>query len=92
MKIKIPVPRSGGLILSYKCNARCKHCMYACSPKWNTDWISQNDLEQILLQLADKIIPAPYGRDTVSLNHGLHFTGGEPAVYALVSQKLAQSL
>ena len=35
-------------------------------------------LEQMLKLLADRIQPSPYGADTVSLNHGLHFTGGEP--------------
>ncbi len=37
-------------------------------------------LESILSQLAGKILPAPYGPDTTSLNHGLHFTGGRPFV------------
>ena len=53
--------------------------MYACSPKWR-DWISEEDLEKILHQLAGKIIPSPYGPDAVSLNYGLHFTGGEPFI------------
>ena len=51
--------------------------MYACSPKWE-DWISEKDLRKILSQLAGKIIPSPYDPEGVSLNHGLHFTGGEP--------------
>ena len=46
MKIQLPEPISGGLLLSYKCSARCDHCMYACSPQWN-DWISEEDLEKI---------------------------------------------
>ena len=78
MNIKIPKPISGGLILSYKCNAECQHCMYACSPKWKDDWISKNNLYKILEQLADKIEPSPYGSNDISLNFGLHFTGGEP--------------
>lgn len=77
MIIKIPEPISGGLLLSYKCSARCDHCMYACSPEWN-DWISKEDLEKILTQLGGRIWPNPYGEDNVSLNYGLHFTGGEP--------------
>lgn len=77
---KIPKPISGGLILSYKCPSECRHCIYACSPKWNANWISQGDLEKILSQLAGKILPGPYGPDTTSLNYGLHFTGGEPFV------------
>ena len=34
MTIKIPAPFSGGLLLSYKCTAQCRHCMYACGPRW----------------------------------------------------------
>jgi hypothetical protein len=52
--------------------------MYACSPKWKTDWIASEDLEQLLSLLAGKIQPSPWGDQTISLNHGLHFTGGEP--------------
>lgn len=65
-------------MLSYKCSAECRHCMYACSPKWKGDWLSEEDLERILRQLAGKIAPSPYGTETISLNHGIHFTGGEP--------------
>lgn len=75
---QIPKPISGGLILSYKCSAECLHCMYACSPKWKGDWISQEDLKKTLMQLAGRIEPSPYGSERVSLNRGLHFTGGEP--------------
>jgi hypothetical protein len=78
MNIRIPVPASGGLLLSYKCTAACRHCMYACSPAWQADWITEADLEQILGQLAGKIQPSPYGPANISLSHGLHFTGGEP--------------
>jgi hypothetical protein len=78
MNIKIPVPASGGLLLSYKCTAACRHCMYACNAKWNADWITEGDLEKILSQLAGKILPSPYGAENIDLSHGLHFTGGEP--------------
>ena len=53
--------------------------MYACSPKWE-GWISRQDLHTILEQLAATIHPSPYGPDSVSLSHGLHFTGGEPFI------------
>jgi hypothetical protein len=76
--MKIPPPISGGLMLSYKCSAECRHCMYACSPKWTGDWITVDQLEQFLPQLAKVIKPSPYGRQYLSLNHGLHFSGGEP--------------
>jgi hypothetical protein len=52
--------------------------MYACSPRWDADWISEEDLERGLAQLAPHIEPSPWGAETMSLNHGLHFTGGEP--------------
>jgi len=52
--------------------------MYACSPKWTGDWITVEQLEQFLPQLAKVIMPSPFGRHHMSLNHGLHFSGGEP--------------
>jgi hypothetical protein len=52
--------------------------MYACSPRWPADWISHEDLEAVLKGLAGKIEPSPWGAGMMSLNHGLHFTGGEP--------------
>jgi len=78
MKREIPVPISGGLMLSYRCTAKCRHCMYACSPEWSGDWLETGDMEKILYQLKNKIAPSPFGPQTISLNHGLHFTGGEP--------------
>jgi len=52
--------------------------MYACSPKWKGDWITRKDLEEGLSQLGGNIRPSPWGNLRISLNHGLHFTGGEP--------------
>jgi hypothetical protein len=52
--------------------------MYACSPSWSGDWISQNDLERCLSELSGKIRPSPWGKRTINLNYGLHFSGGEP--------------
>jgi hypothetical protein len=77
-RVKVPPPISGGILLSYKCSAACRHCMYACSPKWKGDWITREDLETLLSTLARWIAPSPWGAQTMSLNHGLHFTGGEP--------------
>jgi len=53
--------------------------MYACSPKWKTDWISLENAERVLAQLSKafgKQYPVGFGR--VGINFGLHFTGGEP--------------
>ena len=82
--IPIPRPTSAGLFLTYRCTNTCKHCMYACSPRWPADWISEQDAERILSHLAAGIrarvldpgrVPYP-GR--IGVNDGLHFTGGEP--------------
>lgn len=52
--------------------------MYASSPRWRADWISEPDLSRILSQLSGKIISAPGGDRDVGINYGIHFTGGEP--------------
>ena len=77
-KLRIPAPVSGGLMLSYKCQAACRHCMYACSPRWSGDWMTEDEIEQCLTRLAPYVRPSPRGPESISLNHGLHFSGGEP--------------
>jgi hypothetical protein len=53
--------------------------MYACSPKWKADWISEKDAEKILTQLSDKLRGKyPQGFNGIGVNYGIHFTGGEP--------------
>ncbi|RLI12604.1 hypothetical protein DRO35_02690 [Candidatus Bathyarchaeota archaeon] len=52
MILKIPEPVSGGILLTYKCNSQCRHCMYACSPKLKADWISISDAEKVLRNLS----------------------------------------
>ncbi|RKY02292.1 radical SAM protein [Candidatus Poribacteria bacterium] len=75
-RLKIPEPISGGIILSYRCNSRCKHCMYACSPRWKGDWMSEEDAGRIIEILARKLSKAPPG--LIGVNYGVHLTGGEP--------------
>jgi hypothetical protein len=65
-------------MLSYRCNASCLHCMYACSPRWDADWVEEQRLDTLLRQLRPFIEPAPGGPEDADLNYGLHFTGGEP--------------
>ncbi len=79
VRLRIPEPVSGGVFLTYKCTNECKHCMYACSPKWNSDWIKLEDAEKILKNIS--IIfrrQYPEGFTRIGVNLGLHFTGGEP--------------
>jgi len=78
MRYPVPPFASGGLVLSYTCSAACAHCMYACTPKWKSGWISDEHLDALLQQLSRTIVPAPGGPETIGLSHGLHFTGGEP--------------
>jgi hypothetical protein len=69
---------SAGVMLTYKCPAACRHCLYACSPTWPADWMAPRDLEDCLALLQPRIRPNPQGPRTVGFNYGLHFSGGEP--------------
>jgi hypothetical protein len=76
--LPIPEPYSAGVLLSYRCSGTCKHCLYACSPRWPADWISEADAERVLSHLAGTMrgkYPIP---GQVGVNDGVHFTGGEP--------------
>ena len=77
-KITVPEPVSAGIILSYKCTSSCRHCMFAGSPAWKADWMSEDLLKRTLGFLAGRIAPALDGPDGVGINQGLCFTGGEP--------------
>ncbi len=80
MILRIRKPISGGIILSYRCTGECKHCMYACSPRWSNDWIDLNSLNVILSKLAQffsEVYPKN-AHGVLGINYGLHFTGGEP--------------
>jgi len=74
--LSIPAPRSGGILLTYKCSSACKHCLYASSPSWPSDWLSVADAEFILRQWAHHLRASAEGG--IGVNQGLHFTGGEP--------------
>ncbi len=78
MIIKLPKPISLGLLLTYKCSAACKHCMYACSQDWKAEYISRGNLHKLLSLMSGYVEPGPYGPKNINLNYGLHFTGGEP--------------
>jgi len=94
-RLQVPKPISVGLILSYKCTSECKHCMYACSPKWKPDWLTAENVESILRDLASSIMPSLQGSERIGVNYGLHFTGGEPFLNSnllLESVKIAEKL
>jgi len=79
MKLFLQKPFSAGLFLTYRCTGECRHCMYAASPRWPADWIDEHAAEQVLEQLAERMVPSyPPGFEGIGINYGLHFTGGEP--------------
>jgi hypothetical protein len=88
--LRVEGPFSGGILLSYKCTSECRHCMYACSPRWTGEWISEDNLRKILTQLSDRILPSPSGADRIGVNYGLHFTGGEPFLNFDLLEKAVQ--
>jgi hypothetical protein len=55
-----------GLILSYKCQSACSHCVYNCGPDWQ-EWITVEDIKTAISA-------------TKNWNHQyqVHITGGEP--------------
>ena len=63
---EILCPSELGIILSYQCNAECKHCLYACGREW-TEWMTIGQLKEALDVLSGW-----------SHDFQVHHTGGEP--------------
>ncbi len=60
-------PRDMGLILSYRCQAACAHCLYNCGPEWH-DWMDVDEVRNAL-----EAAKAACGN-----GFQVHLTGGEP--------------
>ena len=60
-------PSDIGLILSYRCQCECKHCLYNCGKDWE-DWMSPHDVDEALEMMAG----------TWAHPFQVHITGGEP--------------
>ena len=56
-----------GLILSYQCNSKCRHCLYACSNKLDK-WLALEDAKKIMGSISG----------TYESPWGFHLGGGEP--------------
>ncbi len=67
MKIEMPKPKAGGLLISYSCNAKCKHCYLACGGRKDGK-MSLEDARRNLLSFREEEIP----------KEEVHITGGEP--------------
>jgi hypothetical protein len=63
---KIPRLSSGGLITSYYCTSTCRHCLYACSPKWEKQYIDKESAIQLM------------GKIKAAGCRSIHIGGGEP--------------
>jgi len=66
MDERILRPRDLGVIMGYRCQCACKHCLYNCGPTWR-DWMSPETLREAL-------------RAASAWGPGfqVHLTGGEP--------------
>ncbi len=58
---------SCGLILSYRCQCACRHCLYAAGPTWS-EWMEPDFLDELLRGIK-RVWKRP---------RGLHLAGGEP--------------
>ena len=63
-------PQDVGIILSYRCQSGCNHCLYNCGPRWEKEAISVEALRQALEAVT--IWPR---------TPQVHFTGGEPFLH-----------
>ncbi len=59
-------PSDVGIILSYRCQAACRHCLYNCGPDWQ-DWMSP----ELLRESLEAVLSWPHRVQ-------IHLTGGEP--------------
>lgn len=64
-RLRVPPLRSGGVMLSYQCNLRCRHCVYRCGPGTGS-WMAEETLDAALDALAGE-------RRLVDI----HLSGGE---------------
>jgi len=63
-------PQDIGIILTYRCQSGCKHCLYSCGPGWEVEPISRDDLREAL----EAVGRWPHRPQ-------VHFTGGEPFLH-----------
>ena len=60
-------PQDLGLILSYRCQAACAHCLYNCGPAWH-GWMMLDEIHTALEN----------ARSVWGAGFQVHLTGGEP--------------
>jgi hypothetical protein len=57
---------NGGLITNYYCTSRCRHCLYACSPRWEKRYIGAETAARSFRKIKELGC------------HSVHIGGGEP--------------
>jgi hypothetical protein len=70
MAFTVPPLYSGGVMLCYKCDNACRHCLYNCSPKSSDEVMSEEMVDRTMLALSKER----------SLD-GIHFGGGECSLF-----------
>jgi Predicted Fe-S oxidoreductases len=77
--LRVPLLRSGGVMLSYNCTMRCRHCLYRCRPQAG-EWMDEAVLDRVLESLKAE-------RRLIDI----HLSGGEatlnPALLELAVRK-----
>jgi len=57
---------SGGLITNYYCSSQCRHCLYACSPRWEKKYIKIPEARETFSKIFELGC------------YSIHIGGGEP--------------
>jgi len=70
MTYTIPPLHSGGVMLTYRCDNACRHCLYNCSPKSSDDVMTEEMIDHTMSALSKER----------SLD-GIHFGGGECSLF-----------
>ncbi|HBT75751.1 MAG TPA: hypothetical protein DEB39_02235 [Planctomycetaceae bacterium] len=66
----LPPLHSGGVMLTYKCDNACRHCLYCCSPKSSDEVMSEAMIDRTMSALS-----------TERSLDGIHFGGGECSLF-----------
>jgi hypothetical protein len=70
MPFTVPPLHSGGVMLTYKCDNACRHCLYCCSPKSSDNVMTEEMVDRTMSALSKER----------SLD-GIHFGGGESSLF-----------
>jgi hypothetical protein len=78
--IRIPPLVSGGIMLTYRCTNRCRHCLYRCSPEQPDEWMAP--------ETAAAVFDALAGEPRLL---GVHLAGGEATLRMELLEKVIRT-